>query len=500
MADGYAQATGRPAFLNLHTSAGLGNAIGNLTNARANRTPLVVTAGQQDYRHIVDDPLLSGPLVELAGGTVKWGHEVRTADELGTILRRAFQDAAARRRARCSCRCRWTSSTTRSAAPVPPPSTVDRAAVAGGLERLADLLTEPARRASSPSSPATRSPQAGAVAALVALAEALGAPVYGAPLHGRGVFPPPHPLWQGMLDPAAAAIAPALGGLRPGAPRRRAGLHGVPVHAGAGGARRTVELLHLSPDARPGRAGLARAARRGRRTRRATLAALLPLVQARADARRGRGRRVAEAAHRPGGRGRRLSRPRRSAATAPRRWTRWPPPTPWSAPCRPTRLSSTRRSPPVCTSAASTTGPSPGRYFFCTGGGLGWGMPAACGVSLATARPGALRGRRRLGDVLAAGAVDRRREQLPVVFAVVNNRQYLILKSYLRRHGRRVGAHRPLRRHGPRRAADRLPRAGRVDGASTRTDRRAHRRRRRRGAQPRSHRPAPRAPPPHHRP
>src|SRR5918995_3932199 len=94
MADGYAQATGRPAFLNLHTSAGLGNAIGNLTNARSNRTPLVVTAGQQDYRHIVTDPLLSGPLVELAGGTVKWGHEVRTADELGTILRRAFQDAA----------------------------------------------------------------------------------------------------------------------------------------------------------------------------------------------------------------------------------------------------------------------------------------------------------------------------------------------------------------------------------------------------------------------
>ncbi len=67
MADGYAQATGRPAFLNLHTSAGLGNAIGNLTNARANRTPLVVTAGQQDYRHIATDPLLSGPLVELAG-------------------------------------------------------------------------------------------------------------------------------------------------------------------------------------------------------------------------------------------------------------------------------------------------------------------------------------------------------------------------------------------------------------------------------------------------
>src|SRR3982751_2245966 len=68
MADGYAQASGRPAFLNLHTSAGLGNAIGNLTNARANRTPLVVTAGQQDYRHIASDPLLSGPLVQIADG------------------------------------------------------------------------------------------------------------------------------------------------------------------------------------------------------------------------------------------------------------------------------------------------------------------------------------------------------------------------------------------------------------------------------------------------
>src|SRR5215203_7320998 len=48
MADGYAQATGRPAFVNLHTAAGLGNAIGGLTNAKANGTPMVVTAGQQD--------------------------------------------------------------------------------------------------------------------------------------------------------------------------------------------------------------------------------------------------------------------------------------------------------------------------------------------------------------------------------------------------------------------------------------------------------------------
>src|SRR3954452_981896 len=66
MADGYAQASGRPSFLNLHTSAVLDTAIGNLTNARANGAPIVVTAGQQHTVHLADDPLLSGDLVGLA--------------------------------------------------------------------------------------------------------------------------------------------------------------------------------------------------------------------------------------------------------------------------------------------------------------------------------------------------------------------------------------------------------------------------------------------------
>src|SRR5438552_17480492 len=47
MADGYAQATGRPALVNLHTTPGVGNAVGAIFNAYANRAPLVVTSGQQ---------------------------------------------------------------------------------------------------------------------------------------------------------------------------------------------------------------------------------------------------------------------------------------------------------------------------------------------------------------------------------------------------------------------------------------------------------------------
>ena len=66
MADGYAQAARRPAFLNLHTAGGLGHGMGNLINASVAQTPLVVTAGQQDSRHTVTDPLLFGDLVRIA--------------------------------------------------------------------------------------------------------------------------------------------------------------------------------------------------------------------------------------------------------------------------------------------------------------------------------------------------------------------------------------------------------------------------------------------------
>jgi len=78
----------------------------------------------------------------------------------------------------------------------------------------------------------------------------------------------------------------------------------------------------------------------------------------------------------------------------------------------------------------------PGRYFFCTGGGLGWGMPAACGVSLAHERAPVLCV---VGDGSAMYSPQAlwtaAAERLPVVFAVVNNRQYKILKGYLRGRG-----------------------------------------------------------------
>ncbi len=432
MADGYALASGRPAFVNLHTSAGLGNAIGNLTNARANRSPLVVTAGQQDYRHIVSDPLLSGPLVELAAGAVKWGHEVRTAGELGTIVRRAFHDAVAPPAGPVFTSLPMDLLDQEVTSPAPVRSTIHPVGTARGLEELADLLCGPAvGRVALVVGDAVAA--AGAVPAVVALAEALGAPVHGSPLHGRGVFPPAHPLWQGMLNPAAVALRAALERYE------RVLLIGeqafiVYPYTPGPAVPPDVELLHLSPDpaqlARtwPVRLGVAGDPR-------ASVDALLPLVRARADA--------ASAADAL----REATATRQAAiaaleATALGRYG--------DAPMAPMAAAHAlvRAMPPdaLVVDEAITTGvyirgfhhwTEPGRYFFCTGGGLGWGMPAACGVSLAHQRAPVLC---IVGDGSAMYSPQAlwtaAAEDLPVVFAVVNNRQYKILKGLLDgRHG-----------------------------------------------------------------
>lgn len=427
MADGYAQATGRPAFVNLHTSAGLGNAIGNLTNARANRAPLVVTAGQQDYRHIVTDPLLSGPLVELAGGAVKWAHEVRTADELGTVLRRAFHDAAAPPSAPVFASLPMDLLDAPVGAEAPPPSNILPLGTAAGLDELAELLgTTPVGKLAIVLGDAVAS--AGAVPVAVDLAEALGAPVHGAPLHGRGVFPPTHPLWEGMLSPSAIGISAALDAydrvllvgeqafmVYPYTPGPA-----VPAH---------VELLHLSPDpAQLGRAWPVRLGVAG--DPRSSLEALLPLVRTHVD-RAAASDALALAGARQRGAIDRLEETARGRYGA--------------APMDPMAAAHAlvRAIPPdtVVVDEAITTGvyvrgfhhwTRPGRYYFCTGGGLGWGMPAACGVSLAHGREPVLCV---VGDGSAMYSPQAlwtaAAEGLPVVFAVVNNREYKILKGYL---------------------------------------------------------------------
>jgi len=207
MADGYARATGRVGFVSLHVAAGVANGLIGMLNARRSRTPLVVVAGQQDRRHLIHDPMLSGDLVALATPATKHAVEVTRATDLPLVLRRAFRLAV-----------------------TPPAGPVF-------VSIPMDVLTEdvvvdvPRRSPAAPpgaaADPATavallrgaRRPaivagdgigREGAIGELVALAETLGATVYHQPMNDGIDVPTGHRLYAGMLPPRHDAIRAAL--------------------------------------------------------------------------------------------------------------------------------------------------------------------------------------------------------------------------------------------------------------------------------------------------
>jgi len=200
IADGYAQASRTPGIVNVHICCGLGNAMGMLYNAFRAGTPLVVTAGQQDRRMMFEEPILWGDMVSVARPWTKWSAEVGRVEDLPSAVRRAVQTAL-----------------------MPPTGPVflslplDVQAAVAELDltppSLPDDRVRPAveavRRAATVLS-AARNPgilvgsrvcEAGAVEALVAVAERLGAPVIheAATSHGRSSFPSDHALAADFL-------------------------------------------------------------------------------------------------------------------------------------------------------------------------------------------------------------------------------------------------------------------------------------------------------------
>ncbi len=433
MADGYAQATGRPAFVNLHTSAGLGNAIGNLTNAAANRAPLVVTAGQQHTAHLAAEPMLSGDLVGLAAATVKWGQEVRHPGEMGTVLRRAFHDAARPPEGPVFVSLRMDHLDATGDWDIPPPSEFRLASVphTDVLHELAALLSGAGTGEVAIVAGDELASPAGAEA-LDRLSRALGAPVFSAPLHGRGLTLAELPLWQGMLAPAAAAIRSRLTGYRM---VLLLGDRGFLVYPYTDGSPlpEGCDLLHVSADGSllgrhlPTRLGVLGHVP-------STVGALARLLETTL---------THEALDRAAGAVRAAWTARQTETeeleqTARDRYG--------ADPMHPMAAAHAlvRALPagtPVVDEAITTGGYVRGfhhravqdGYFFCRGGGLGWGMPAACGVSLARDRTPVLCA---VGDGSALYSPQAlwtaAHEALPVVFAVLNNRCYRILRDNLR--------------------------------------------------------------------
>jgi benzoylformate decarboxylase len=93
IADGFSRASGRLVACNVHVAPGLGNAMGSLYNASFTGTPMILTAGQQEQGHGLTEPLLYGPLVQMAEPLVKWAVEVTRLEDLPRIVRRAAKIA-----------------------------------------------------------------------------------------------------------------------------------------------------------------------------------------------------------------------------------------------------------------------------------------------------------------------------------------------------------------------------------------------------------------------
>ena len=93
MADGFSRASGRLVACNVHVAPGLGNAMGSLFNASFTGTPMILTAGQQEQGHGLMEPVLYGPLVRMAEPLVKWAIEVNRLEDLPRIVRRAAKIA-----------------------------------------------------------------------------------------------------------------------------------------------------------------------------------------------------------------------------------------------------------------------------------------------------------------------------------------------------------------------------------------------------------------------
>ena len=204
-ADGYAQLTGQPALVNLHTAPGLGNAVGALFTSLKNKSPLVVTAGQQDNRHRAFEPLLSGPLVEMARPVVKWSTEVWRSEDVVRTLERAYQTALTPPTGPVfvSIPMNFWDEVGESIAP----KDLSLPSAPQNLEALSNALDQAERPALVMGAQVDRD---GAWAAAVTLAEKLGAAVFHDPVSPRCGFPTSHPLFERVLPPAVPMLAGVL--------------------------------------------------------------------------------------------------------------------------------------------------------------------------------------------------------------------------------------------------------------------------------------------------
>jgi len=94
IADGLSQGLRKPVIVNVHTGAGLGNAMGCILTAYQNKTPLIITAGQQTREMLLLEPLLTNiEAVNMPKPWVKWSYEPSRAEDIPAAFMRAYATA-----------------------------------------------------------------------------------------------------------------------------------------------------------------------------------------------------------------------------------------------------------------------------------------------------------------------------------------------------------------------------------------------------------------------
>lgn len=211
MADGYAQATGKPALVNLHTFAGSGNGMGNLQGAYMNKVPLIVLCGNQTREMLLGEVYLTDvDETTLPKPRVKWSYQPVRAEDVPAALMRAYAVALQP-----------------PAGPVflsVPWDDWDKPALGSAVVRTVStrVAPDPERvKIFADKIGSARNPvliygrdleKAAGWDISVRFAEKLQAPVFLAPYTEQDSFPIMHPQFQGMLPPAIGPLCESLRG------------------------------------------------------------------------------------------------------------------------------------------------------------------------------------------------------------------------------------------------------------------------------------------------
>jgi benzoylformate decarboxylase len=209
MADGYAQASGKLAVVNLHVTPGLGNAMGMLYDAQKAGSPILVTAGQHDQSFNATEPILWADLPPIARPMVKWSAEVHRLADLPRLVHRAAKTALAPPTGPVFLSLPGDILKSEGEVDLLAPTRVaprlrgDPAAV----EEAAALLAQAKRPLIIAGDAVSHSR---AHAELVELAELLGAPVYAEFVPSTASFPASHPLFRGGMLRTQKAVREIL--------------------------------------------------------------------------------------------------------------------------------------------------------------------------------------------------------------------------------------------------------------------------------------------------